>query len=237
MNIFPRMVGGDPSRSPSPFTLSLLTFSIFMGNFQGSFRPQNRKDPLKQYNTYWKPPKEKKRNKKKKAAEEPILSAMLVHLSVHSSHDLWNCHQSTVLSVHHLQGFLCSDDWLLTLLNHELYLVSIYICAACVQECKVVVGHYVPSVQNFALQMALSFSPHRWWTSFIRSADLQMPLQLQSNDAAHTLPACAFHSQSGCVPQQSLRSSTCSTSRPMNHAPNDTSSLAYLWRTCWLIDI
>lgn len=124
---------------------------------------------------------------------------MLVHLSVHSSHDLWNCHQSTVLSVHHLQGFLCSDDWLLTLLNHELYLVSIYICAACVQECKVVVGHYVPSVQNFALQMALSFSPHRWWTSFIRSADLQMPLQLQSNDAAHTLPACAFHSQSAVV--------------------------------------
>lgn len=68
MNIFPRMVGGDPSRSPSPFTLSLLTFSIFMGNFQGSFRPQNRKDPLKQYNTYWKPPKEKKKKQEKKSS-------------------------------------------------------------------------------------------------------------------------------------------------------------------------
>lgn len=70
MNIFPRMVGGDPSRSPSPFTLSLLTFSIFMGNFQGSFRPQNRKDPLKQYNTYWKPPKEKKKETRKKKQQK-----------------------------------------------------------------------------------------------------------------------------------------------------------------------
>jgi len=36
----------------------------------------------------------------------------------------------------------------------------------------------------------------------------------------------------GGVPQQSRRSSTCSTSSPMNQDPRDTSSLAYLCRTC-----
>lgn len=36
----------------------------------------------------------------------------------------------------------------------------------------------------------------------------------------------------GGVPQQSRRSSTCSTSNPMNQDPRDTSSLAYLCRTC-----
>ena len=50
--------------------------------------------------------------------------------------------------------------------------------------------------QNSALHNAFSPSPHRRWTSFIRSTDLQMPLQLQSNEATHTLPAWAFHSQS-----------------------------------------
>ena len=50
--------------------------------------------------------------------------------------------------------------------------------------------------QNSALHKAFSPSPHRRWTSLILSADLQIPLQLQSNDATQTLPAWAFHSQS-----------------------------------------
>lgn len=36
----------------------------------------------------------------------------------------------------------------------------------------------------------------------------------------------------GGVPQQSLRSSMCSTSSPINQDPKETSSLAYLCRTC-----
>lgn len=106
-------------------------------------------------------------------------------------------------------------------------------------------------------------SPHRWCTSSILSTDLQIPLQLQSNDAAHGFPAWPFHSQSAhskkvtifrfiaffyvCyvqwtwidflslpmgVPQQRLLSSICSTSRPMNQDPKETSSFAYLWRSC-----
>lgn len=51
--------------------------------------------------------------------------------------------------------------------------------------------------QNIALQTAPSPSPHLAWTSLILSTDLQIPLQVQSNDAMHTFPACAFHSQSG----------------------------------------
>lgn len=51
--------------------------------------------------------------------------------------------------------------------------------------------------QKVALHKAFSPSPHRRWTSFILSTDLQTPLQVQSNDATQTLPAWAFHSQSG----------------------------------------
>ena len=72
------------------------------------------------------------------------------------------------------------------------------ICAVLVNECSFCGKSWV---QNFAFQIAFSLSPQRWWTSLIRSADLQMPLQLQSNDATHTLPACAFHSQSAQVYQ------------------------------------
>ena len=36
----------------------------------------------------------------------------------------------------------------------------------------------------------------------------------------------------GGVPQQKLRSSICSTSKPMNHAPRETSSFAYLCNIC-----
>lgn len=61
--------------------------------------------------------------------------------------------------------------------------------------------------QKTAFHKAFSPSPHRLWTILILSADLQIPLQLQSNEATHTLPAWAFHSQSGGVPQHSLRSS------------------------------
>lgn len=50
--------------------------------------------------------------------------------------------------------------------------------------------------QKTALHRAFSPSPHRLWTSLILSADLQIPLQLQSNEATQMLPACAFHSQS-----------------------------------------
>ena len=50
--------------------------------------------------------------------------------------------------------------------------------------------------QKTALHKAFLPSPQRWWTSFILSEDLQIPLQLQSNEATHTLPASAFHSQS-----------------------------------------
>lgn len=52
------------------------------------------------------------------------------------------------------------------------------------------------SFQNKALQTAPSPSPHFECTYLIFSTDLQIPLQLQSNDATHMLPACAFHSQS-----------------------------------------
>jgi hypothetical protein len=50
--------------------------------------------------------------------------------------------------------------------------------------------------QKLVCQIASSPSPHRWCTSSILSTDLQMPLQLQSNDAAQGFPAWAFHSQS-----------------------------------------
>jgi len=112
--------------------------------------------------------------------------------------------------------------------------------------------------QKTALQRVFSPSPQRRWTSDILSADLQMPLQLQSKEATQRLPACAFHSQSdnhfvkspayrsmeifsvlvwiknlpGGVPQHNLRSSICSTSNPMNQAPKETSSFAYLCSTC-----
>ena len=48
-----------------------------------------------------------------------------------------------------------------------------------------------------ALQTASSPSPHRSCTSFILSTDLQIPEHVQSKDAMHVVPACAFHSQSG----------------------------------------
>lgn len=41
-----------------------------------------------------------------------------------------------------------------------------------------------------------------------------------------------FSNLPGGVPQQSLLSSTCSTSKPINQDPNETSSLAYLCSTC-----
>lgn len=50
--------------------------------------------------------------------------------------------------------------------------------------------------QNSAVHKAFSPSPHRRWTSLILSADLQIPLQVQSKEATQTLPAWAFHSQS-----------------------------------------
>ena len=39
-------------------------------------------------------------------------------------------------------------------------------------------------------------SPQALWMALILSGDLQMPLHDQSKDAAHTFPACFFHSQS-----------------------------------------
>ena len=47
-----------------------------------------------------------------------------------------------------------------------------------------------------ALQTAPSPSPQALWMALILSGDLQMPLHDQSKDAAHTFPACFFHSQS-----------------------------------------
>lgn len=58
------------------------------------------------------------------------------------------------------------------------------------------ISYYHLFIQKAALHKAFSPSPHRRWTSFILSADLQIPLQLQSNEATQTLPAWAFHSQS-----------------------------------------
>ena len=46
------------------------------------------------------------------------------------------------------------------------------------------------------LQTAPSPSPQALWMALILSTDLQMPLHDQSKDAAHTFPACFFHSQS-----------------------------------------
>lgn len=54
----------------------------------------------------------------------------------------------------------------------------------------------VSKFQKLVCQIAPSPSPQRWCTSSIISTDLQMPLQLQSNDAAQAFPAWAFHSQS-----------------------------------------
>lgn len=88
--------------------------------------------------------------------------------------------------------------------------------------------------QRRAFHTAPSPSPHLRWTSLILSTDLQIPLHVQSKDATHTFPACAFHSQSGGVPQHILRSSMWSTSKPMIHDPNETSSLVYLWSKAWL---
>jgi hypothetical protein len=116
---------------------------------------------------------------------------------------------------------------------------------------------WLATYQKVALHNAFSSSPQRWWTSTILSTDLQIPLHFQSNEATHILPARAFHSQSahiytrsmvtrgfsfiycdenqnnipGGVPQHILLSSTCSTSKPMNHDPNETSSFAYLCST------
>lgn len=50
--------------------------------------------------------------------------------------------------------------------------------------------------QKSACHSASSPSPHFSWTNLIFSTDLHIPLQLQSKEATHTLPACAFHSQS-----------------------------------------
>jgi hypothetical protein len=54
-----------------------------------------------------------------------------------------------------------------------------------------------------ALQTAPSPSPQALWMALILSTDLQMPLHDQSKDAAHTLPACFFHSQSAMHTKQS----------------------------------
>lgn len=43
--------------------------------------------------------------------------------------------------------------------------------------------------QKEALHKAFSPSPQRRWTSLILSADLQIPLQVQSNEATQMLPA------------------------------------------------
>lgn len=51
-------------------------------------------------------------------------------------------------------------------------------------------------VQKDAAKRAFEPSPHLRWTFFIRSADIQIPLQLQSNETTQMLPACSFHSQS-----------------------------------------
>lgn len=42
---------------------------------------------------------------------------------------------------------------------------------------------------KFALHKAFLSSPQRSWTSIILSTDLQIPLHLQSNEAAQILPA------------------------------------------------
>ena len=51
-------------------------------------------------------------------------------------------------------------------------------------------------VQKDTAKRAFEPSPHLRWTSFIRSAGIQILLQLQSNEATQMLPACSFHSQS-----------------------------------------
>lgn len=56
--------------------------------------------------------------------------------------------------------------------------------------------HPLLLIQTRTPQIAASSSPHFSWTLLILSTDLQIPLQLQSNDATQTLPAWAFHSQS-----------------------------------------
>lgn len=56
--------------------------------------------------------------------------------------------------------------------------------------------YFLKQNQKRAFQRASSPSPHFSCTYFSFSTDLQIPLQLQSNEATHTLPASAFQSQS-----------------------------------------
>ena len=133
-------------------------------------------------------------NTQKNPIKKPPLSTTIMHtwvhipLSISSTPHLVVNMQNSELSGHHLR---CH-----TLFTHGFLYVCI--CAFLVNECSF---SGKSCVQNFAFQIAFSLSPQRWWTSLIRSADLQMPLQLQSNDATHTLPAWAFHSQSAQVYQ------------------------------------
>lgn len=63
------------------------------------------------------------------------------------------------------------------------------------------------------------------WHQLVRVEEATMYLYAKQTDGkASGIP--------GGVPQQRRRSSTCSTSNPMNQDPRDTSSLAYLCRTC-----
>jgi hypothetical protein len=55
---------------------------------------------------------------------------------------------------------------------------------------------YLGQAAAAKFQTAPSPSPQALWMALILSTDLQMPLQDQSKDAAHTFPACFFHSQS-----------------------------------------
>lgn len=76
---------------------------------------------------------------------------------------------------------------------------------------------------NKAFQRASSPSPHCSCTNFNFSTDLHIPLQLQSNEAIHTLPACAFQSQS--ANKQQKNETMLSTKCILEYIR----SLSYLW--------
>lgn len=100
----------------------------------------------------------------------------------------------------------------------------------------------VPSTHNLQKEMhRQSLSPKQITPSITEKlASIMFQIEIIF-DATNWMYCCVwvrkwwFHSwfkELPQVPQQSLRSSMCSTSTPISHDPSETSSFAYLWSTC-----
>ena len=60
----------------------------------------------------------------------------------------------------------------------------------------------------------------------------QVDININREDDKWQKLSTKWHFIPGEVPQQRLRSSICSTSRPINQEPRETSSFTYLWSMC-----